>query len=91
MVGYILRVHPAWQKFIEIARQLQATGGPVLSAGEPLIGTPEQVLERIHRNMAACGAGTLMVQFQVGDMPHDKVMRSMELFADQVLPHLPRG
>lgn len=76
---------------IEIARQLQASGGPVLSAGEPLMGTPEQVVERIHRNMAACGAGTLMVQFQVGDMPHDKVMRSMELFADQVLPHLPRG
>ncbi len=32
-----------------------------------------------------------MAQFQVGDMPHDKVMRSMELFASQVLPHLDRG
>ena len=36
------------------------------------------------------GGGTLMTQFQFGDMPHDKVMRSMELFANEVLPHLDR-
>ena len=29
-----------------------------------------------------------MAQFQVGDMPHDKVMRSMELFASEVMPYL---
>jgi hypothetical protein len=40
--------------------------------------------------MERCGAGIFMGMFQVGDMPHDKVMLSMELFADKVLPHLPR-
>jgi hypothetical protein len=24
-------------------------------------------------------------------MPHDKVMRNLELFADKVMPYLPRG
>ena len=76
---------------LEIARQTQASGGPTLSAGEPLIGSPEQVGERIQRNLEACGAGTLMAQFQVGDMPHDKVMRSIELFASEVLPYLDRS
>ena len=73
---------------LEIARQVQASGGPVLSPGEPLIGSPEQVGERILANLEACGADTLMAQFQLGDMPHGKVMRSMELFAEKVLPHL---
>ncbi len=76
---------------VEIARQTQASGGVTLSAGEPLIGSPDQVGERIARNLEACGAGTLMTQFQVGDMPHGKVMRSMELFADKVLPYLDRS
>jgi alkanesulfonate monooxygenase SsuD/methylene tetrahydromethanopterin reductase-like flavin-dependent oxidoreductase (luciferase family) len=76
---------------VEIARQLQASGGVTLSAGEPLVGSPEQVGERIARNLDACGAGTLMTQFQVGDMPHGKVMRSMELFAEKVMPYLDRG
>jgi alkanesulfonate monooxygenase SsuD/methylene tetrahydromethanopterin reductase-like flavin-dependent oxidoreductase (luciferase family) len=75
---------------VQIARQLAAQGGPSLSAGEPLIGTPEQVGERLLANMAECGAGIFMGQFQLGDMPHGKVMRSMELFAEKVLPHLPR-
>ncbi|MDH4143650.1 MAG: LLM class flavin-dependent oxidoreductase [Acidimicrobiia bacterium] len=81
----------AYRTRLEIARQLAATGGPVLSAGQPLIGTPEQVGERLVANMAEAGAGTFMAQFQLGDMGHDMVMRSMELFADKVLPHLPRG
>ena len=76
---------------IEIARQLEASGGPVLSPGRPLIGAPDQIVERIEQNLADCGAGTLMVQFQVGDMPHEKVMRSMELFAAEVAPHLDRS
>ena len=75
---------------IEIARELAASGGPTLSPGEPLIGSPEQVGERLEKNLAACGAGTLMAQFQVGDMPHGKVMRSMELFANEVMPYLSR-
>ncbi len=32
-----------------------------------------------------------MAQFQVGDMPHDKVMRSMELFGSEVMPFLSKN
>jgi hypothetical protein len=31
-----------------------------------------------------------MGAFQVGDMPHAKVMRNIELFATKVLPYLPQ-
>jgi alkanesulfonate monooxygenase SsuD/methylene tetrahydromethanopterin reductase-like flavin-dependent oxidoreductase (luciferase family) len=81
----------SYRRRVAIARDLAATGGPTLSAGQPLVGTPEQVGERLLANLAEAGADTLLAQFQLGDMPHAKVMRSMELFADQVLPHLPRS
>lgn len=86
--GYTAR--ESYKTRVEIARELAASGGPTLTAGEPLVGSPEQVGERLERNMAECGAGILMAQFQVGDMPHDKVMRSMELFASDVMPYLER-
>ncbi len=78
----------AYRTRVEIAREVKASGGPTLAAGEPLIGTPEQVLERLNNNLGAIGAGTLLGTFQIGDMPHSRVMRSMELFAERVLPHL---
>ncbi len=78
----------AYRTRVEIAREVEASGGPTLAAGEPLIGTPEQVLERLNNNLGAIGAGTLLGTFQIGDMPHSRVMRSMELFAERVLPYL---
>lgn len=75
---------------IEIARANASAGGPSLFSGTPLVGTPEQVGEWLMASMEEAGAGIFMANFQIGDMPHDKVMRSMQLFADRVLPHLPR-
>ena len=40
--------------------------------------------------MERAGAGIFMGAFQVGDMPHAKVMRNIELFATKVMPYLPR-
>ncbi len=61
-----------------------------IERGEALIGTPEQVGERLVRNMEQAGAGIFMGTFQIGDMPHDKVMRTLELFAEKVMPYLPK-
>jgi len=61
-----------------------------LASDETLIGTPEEVGERLVRNMERAGAGIFMGAFQVGDMPHAKVMRNIELFATKVMPYLPR-
>src|SRR5213593_3927345 len=76
---------------------LEARGGGLhvdveetLASDETLIGTPEEVGERLVRNMERAGAGIFMGAFQVGDMPHAKVMRNIELFATKVMPHLPQ-
>jgi alkanesulfonate monooxygenase SsuD/methylene tetrahydromethanopterin reductase-like flavin-dependent oxidoreductase (luciferase family) len=62
-----------------------------LASDETLIGTPDEVGERLVRNMDRAGAGIFMGAFQVGDMPHAKVMKNLELFATRVMPYLPKS
>jgi alkanesulfonate monooxygenase SsuD/methylene tetrahydromethanopterin reductase-like flavin-dependent oxidoreductase (luciferase family) len=61
-----------------------------LESEEALIGTPDEVGEKLVRNMQRAGAGIFMGGFQIGDMPHAKVMKNVELFATKVMPHLPK-
>lgn len=70
-------------------RAAEPTLAPDAERGEALIGTPDQVGERLLRQMERAGAGIFMGAFHVGDMPHAKVMRNLERFADKVMPHLP--
>jgi alkanesulfonate monooxygenase SsuD/methylene tetrahydromethanopterin reductase-like flavin-dependent oxidoreductase (luciferase family) len=61
-----------------------------VETGQALVGTPDQVGQRLLDNMERAGTGIFMGLFQVGDMPHDKTTRNLELFAEKVMPHLPR-
>jgi alkanesulfonate monooxygenase SsuD/methylene tetrahydromethanopterin reductase-like flavin-dependent oxidoreductase (luciferase family) len=49
-------------------------------------GTPEIVAEKIHRLTQYTGVSFLNGTFAIGQIPHKKVMRSMELFATKVMP-----
>ena len=52
----------------------------------PLRGTPEVVIERLKETQAA-GINHVFGAFGFPGLPHEKVMRSIELFATQVMPH----
>jgi len=52
-----------------------------------IIGTPEECLEKIIR-YDEVGVDQLLCYVQFGDLPHEKVMRSLELLATQVIPQL---
>jgi alkanesulfonate monooxygenase SsuD/methylene tetrahydromethanopterin reductase-like flavin-dependent oxidoreductase (luciferase family) len=52
-----------------------------------IIGTPEQCLEKILRYEEA-GIDHLLCYSQFGMLPHDKVMRSIELLGTKVIPEL---
>ena len=52
----------------------------------PLRGTPEVVVERLKETQAA-GINHVFGTFGFPGLPHEKVMRSIELFATQVMPH----
>ncbi len=52
-----------------------------------IVGTPEECLEKIIR-YDEVGVDQLLCYVQFGDLPHEKVMRGMELLATQVIPKL---
>ena len=52
----------------------------------PLRGTPEVVIERLKQTQEA-GINHVFGNFGFPGLPHEKVLRSIELFATQVMPH----
>jgi alkanesulfonate monooxygenase SsuD/methylene tetrahydromethanopterin reductase-like flavin-dependent oxidoreductase (luciferase family) len=52
-----------------------------------IIGTAEQCLEKIIR-YDEVGVDQLLCYVQFGDLPHEKVMRNLEILAKDVIPEL---
>jgi alkanesulfonate monooxygenase SsuD/methylene tetrahydromethanopterin reductase-like flavin-dependent oxidoreductase (luciferase family) len=52
-----------------------------------IVGTPDECLEKILRYEEA-GVDQLLCYVQFGKLPHDKVMRNLELLGTQVIPKL---
>ena len=52
------------------------------------IGNPEQIIAKI-RALQDAGIGYFGCNFSFGGMPQDKVLKSMELFAREVMPEFP--
>ena len=51
------------------------------------IGTPDDLVETIKR-YESMGVDQVMTWVQFGGLPHDKIMESMRLMGEQVLPKL---
>lgn len=54
--------------------------------GANLVGSPQQVIEKILFQHEIFGHDRFLVQFSVGTLPHDRMMRSIELFGTEVAP-----
>jgi alkanesulfonate monooxygenase SsuD/methylene tetrahydromethanopterin reductase-like flavin-dependent oxidoreductase (luciferase family) len=51
-------------------------------------GAPEQVRDTLIELADSLGAGTLMLNFNQGAMPHEMFVRNLERFGTEVLPAL---
>lgn len=56
--------------------------------GAMLLGDPETVARKIVREHGLFGFTRFCLQFSVGSMPHDKLLRCMELYATEVVPRV---
>ena len=56
-----------------------------ISDNRAFIGTPDQCAAKI-AELRVQGVEYFGCNFAMGGIPHDKVMRSMQLFADEVMP-----
>ncbi|HEV2150239.1 MAG TPA: LLM class flavin-dependent oxidoreductase [Longimicrobiaceae bacterium] len=54
--------------------------------GANFVGSPEEVVEKILFQHEIFGHQRFLLQFSVGTLPHEKVMRSIELFGTRVAP-----
>jgi alkanesulfonate monooxygenase SsuD/methylene tetrahydromethanopterin reductase-like flavin-dependent oxidoreductase (luciferase family) len=89
-----------WRRFIkegsEVYRRMDdwrrdRTELPVsydtLARNRAIIGTPDQCVAGI-KTLQAHGVDYFGCNFDFGGMEHQKVLRSMELFSKEVMPHL---
>ena len=58
--------------------------------GANLVGSPQQVIEKILFQHEIFGHDRFLMQLTVGTLPHDAVMRAIELFGTVVAPVLRR-
>jgi probable LLM family oxidoreductase len=54
--------------------------------GALLIGSPQEVIDKILFEHELFGNTRFLIQLSVGTMPHDKLLRAIELFGTQVAP-----
>ncbi len=65
--------------------EFDAACGP---EGHLLVGSPQQVIDKLCAEYEVFGNTRFMVQTSLGNLPHEKAMKSIELFATQVAPVL---
>jgi probable LLM family oxidoreductase len=58
--------------------------------GANFVGSPEEVVEKILFQHRIFGHQRCLLQFSVGTLPHEKIMRSIELFGTEVAPEVRR-
>jgi alkanesulfonate monooxygenase SsuD/methylene tetrahydromethanopterin reductase-like flavin-dependent oxidoreductase (luciferase family) len=54
--------------------------------GSLYVGSPETVARKIAATVTALGAARFQMKYSAGPLPHDKLMRSIELYGSKVMP-----
>jgi hypothetical protein len=65
-----------------------STWDEVDEGGYVLYGSPATVRDRMQECIAKARCGIINCIFQIGNLPTQQTMRSMELFASEVMPAL---
>jgi natural product biosynthesis luciferase-like monooxygenase protein len=60
----------------------------VVGIGAVVCGSPEQVTDRLGKIAELCGITDMLTWTRIGGLEHEKVLRSMELMAEHVMPAL---
>ena len=60
----------------------------LITQGQAIAGSPETVRAFLASQIEECGVNYIVGQFCFGDLTLEEMLRSVELFADQVVPAL---
>ena len=60
----------------------------LIESGYLIAGNPESVAKQIQNQMQQVGANHFMGMFHIGNLKHDKVINSLDLFTKEIMPRL---
>jgi alkanesulfonate monooxygenase SsuD/methylene tetrahydromethanopterin reductase-like flavin-dependent oxidoreductase (luciferase family) len=60
----------------------------LIGSGYLIAGTPDSVAKQIQSQMKQIGADHFMGMFHIGNLAHDKVVKSLDLFKKEIMPRL---
>lgn len=78
----------SYQRYGESRRRLGTLTYEAIRQERAIFGEPSYCLERLQQVRDTLGVQQIMAWMNIGGMPHDKVLRSMQLFAERVMPRL---
>ena len=78
-------VPPGYEHWVNRQNDRDRRDDPGHAGLPPLVGTPEVVAERLKATQAA-GINHVFGNFGFPGLPHEKVLRSIEMFAKEVMP-----
>ena len=83
---------PSYERYAELAATFKAQGTVDLETlreqGIVLLDTPEAAVESIRSLWQEIGQQEILCWMRIGGLEHEKVMRSLELFAKRAMPEL---
>jgi alkanesulfonate monooxygenase SsuD/methylene tetrahydromethanopterin reductase-like flavin-dependent oxidoreductase (luciferase family) len=68
--------------------QTRLTWKEYVEQGNIIAGSPQSVIDQIEALLEGLHVGHLMLLLQFGNMPREKAMKNIRLFAEKVMPHL---
>ncbi|MAF47551.1 MAG: LLM class flavin-dependent oxidoreductase [Rhodospirillales bacterium] len=71
-----------------IAKSMYEDVGEAVENGLVLVGPPDAIAENLENQIKELGINYLTLGFYFGTLPHEQAMRSLTLFADEVMPKL---
>ena len=79
----------SWGRFLQsgLGAYSDVSYEDLLGQGYAVVGSPATVRERLDELADELGFGLVNALLHIGDMPHDRTIRNMELFAREVMPH----
>jgi alkanesulfonate monooxygenase SsuD/methylene tetrahydromethanopterin reductase-like flavin-dependent oxidoreductase (luciferase family) len=84
--GAALPTPASYEAYPDAARKLAAVGEDEVWERGSCFGSPERVAAMLTRYLHRTGTNHIALEMRIGGLEHRKVMRSMELFAREVMP-----